>query len=69
MVSKEPVRDPICGIELDPSRAYYTEIGGRTYYFCRPSCKSGFKKAYYEKTKSPAAKDPKASGGGGGSCH
>lgn len=69
LARRELVRDPICGMELDPSVACRTEIGERTYYFCRPSCKASFKRAYYEKTKSPAPKNRKASGGGGGSCH
>lgn len=39
------VMDPVCKMEIDPSRAYYTQIGGKTYYFCRPRCKAEFKSA------------------------
>lgn len=59
-VVKELVKDPVCGIEVDPENAYYTEIGGMKHYFCGPGCKASFKKAYFKTTnKMP----PKAGNG------
>ena len=36
-------RDPVCGMSVDPARAAATLThGGRTYYFCNPSCARRF---------------------------
>ena len=36
-------RDPVCGMEVDSSRAAATlEHAGLTYYFCHPGCKTKF---------------------------
>jgi RND family efflux transporter MFP subunit len=35
--------DPVCGMEVEPSKAKYkSQHGGRTYYFCAESCKKSF---------------------------
>ncbi|MGZ5433277.1 MAG: heavy metal-binding domain-containing protein, partial [Thermoanaerobaculia bacterium] len=35
--------DPVCGMTVDPEHAAGTsELDGRTYYFCNPSCKKRF---------------------------
>ncbi len=37
------VRDPVCGMEIDPATAAASEeYGGRTYYFCSPGCRDTF---------------------------
>ena len=39
----ETVRDPVCGMEIDPEGTdYSTEHDGETYYFCSQSCKESF---------------------------
>ncbi|WP_436930899.1 permease [Halosimplex halobium] len=39
----ETVRDPVCGMEVDPGEADHSvEHDGRTYYFCSQSCKESF---------------------------
>ncbi len=36
-------KDPVCGMEVDPSTAQHTsEYQGQTYYFCSPNCKRTF---------------------------
>ena len=38
--------DPVCGMSVDRASAKHTlEIGGETYYFCCPHCKTSFAKA------------------------
>jgi YHS domain-containing protein len=35
--------DPVCLMDVDPATARWkSEYGGRTYYFCAPSCKKAF---------------------------
>lgn len=39
------VKDPVCGMEIEPATAYgQTEYGGKTYYFCSKHCEDEFKK-------------------------
>ena len=39
----EPVRDPVCGMQITPATAEATaEYEGRTYYFCSVGCKEDF---------------------------
>ena len=39
------VRDPVCGMMVDESKAAATyEYKGTTYYFCAPGCKAAFEK-------------------------
>ena len=39
------VKDPVCGMEIDPNTAAGTsEYKGQTYYFCSPGCKKSFDK-------------------------
>ncbi len=38
-----PVKDPVCGMEVDPSTAANSaEFGGKTYHFCSESCHGKF---------------------------
>jgi YHS domain-containing protein len=42
-VSAEPVKDPVCGMEIDPtSAAGSSEYDGQTHYFCNLDCKQSF---------------------------
>ncbi|MDR7617597.1 MAG: YHS domain-containing protein, partial [Armatimonadota bacterium] len=39
----ERVKDPVCGMEVDPERAAArSEYEGKTYYFCSAHCKASF---------------------------
>ena len=39
------VKDPVCGMEIDPKTAAGTsEYQRQTYYFCSPGCKKSFDK-------------------------
>lgn len=38
------VKDPVCGMEVDPAKAEKLEYQGKTYYFCSKSCKDEFAK-------------------------
>ena len=42
-ISEELVRDPVCGMEIDPGSAAGTsEYAGQTHYFCNLDCKRSF---------------------------
>ncbi|MCS4538772.1 MAG: YHS domain-containing protein [Thaumarchaeota archaeon] len=69
-VMEKMVKDPICGMDVDPNQAYYTEIGGKTHYFCGAGCKADFKKAQNKELySSTPLKVRRSSRGGGGCCH
>lgn len=36
------VKDPICGMTINPNTALNLTIDGKTYYFCSESCKDVF---------------------------
>jgi YHS domain-containing protein len=39
------VKDPVCGMMVDPKTApAKAEYKGQTYYFCAPGCKAAFEK-------------------------
>lgn len=39
------VKDPVCGMMVDPETApAKAEYKGQTYYFCAPGCKVAFEK-------------------------
>ncbi|MBZ0291509.1 MAG: YHS domain-containing protein [Anaerolineae bacterium] len=39
------VKDPVCGMEIDPKEAAgKSEYQGHTYYFCSSDCKKAFDK-------------------------
>ncbi|MCR4406221.1 MAG: YHS domain-containing protein [Anaerolineae bacterium] len=41
----EKVKDPVCGMMIDPKTAAATsEYKGQTYYFCARGCKVAFDK-------------------------
>jgi Cu+-exporting ATPase len=42
MPTTEMARDPICGMMVSKATALKTEVGGRAYYFCSPSCQRTF---------------------------
>ena len=35
-------RDPVCGMVIDEKTGLHSEIGGRTFYFCAPTCMHTF---------------------------
>lgn len=35
-------RDPVCGMAVDEKTALYSKMGGRTFYFCAPTCMHTF---------------------------
>ena len=36
-------RDPVCGMNVEPAKTAATrQLGGKTYYFCAPVCKTTF---------------------------
>jgi P-type Cu+ transporter len=35
-------KDPVCGMVVDEKTALHSEIGGRTFYFCAPTCMHTF---------------------------
>lgn len=38
-------KDPVCGMDVDPSQAAATSVyNGQTYYFCSRGCKVAFDK-------------------------
>lgn len=63
------VKDPVCGMSVDPEHAYYTELDGKKYYFCGAGCKAAFKKVNNKEVYSRPLEVRKASRGGGGCCH
>ena len=38
------VKDVVCGMMVDESKAAKSEYQGKTYYFCCPPCKASFDK-------------------------
>ena len=52
------VRDPVCGMEIDPRRAIEYEYNDKIYHFCSPNCESHFKRDP-ERFKNYDAIDPK----------
>lgn len=40
---KQQVKDPVCGMQIDPNSAFAkVEHGGRTYHFCSQHCLQKF---------------------------
>ena len=37
------VRDPVCGIYIDPSRALSERVGATVHYFCSEDCRQSFR--------------------------
>lgn len=58
------VKDPVCGMSVDPMTAKYSSRhGAHTYFFCNPNCKTKFDKnpaQYVSPHPKPAAPAPKA---------
>ncbi|MHB8605370.1 MAG: YHS domain-containing protein [Thermoplasmatota archaeon] len=41
--SPATVHDPVCGMDIDPTKAAGKSVhGGETYFFCSPGCKTKF---------------------------
>jgi uncharacterized protein len=56
MPSEEQVRDPVCGMTVDPTTASdRVEHAGRTFYFCSAGCRAAFEKEPARYLRAPAA--------------
>jgi YHS domain-containing protein len=42
----EAVKDPVCGMYVNPDTAIRETIDGKTYYFCSESCRKQFVKSH-----------------------
>jgi P-type Cu+ transporter len=43
LFGKKNVKDPVCGMQIDPAKAAGTAThDGRTYHFCSTSCQQKF---------------------------
>jgi P-type Cu+ transporter len=42
--SAQPVRDPVCGMMVDPSSAWRASFDGKAYVFCCDGCRSKFER-------------------------
>ena len=61
-IKEKMERDPVCGMNVDPSKAAAkVEHGGKIYYFCAPGCAKRFQQAP-EKYLQPATKAAVGSG-------
>ena len=36
------LKDPVCGMDVDPSTEHKTDYDGKTYYFCSAHCREAF---------------------------
>ncbi|MHC1725066.1 MAG: efflux RND transporter periplasmic adaptor subunit [Syntrophobacteraceae bacterium] len=58
------VKDPVCGMSVDPHKArasgLTSESGGKTYFFCEPSCKANFEKNLAGKLPGEQAQTPQS---------
>lgn len=54
------VKDPVCGMQIDPKHAAgSSEYQGQTYYFCSGGCKAAFDKEPQKYVQAPtSAGDP-----------
>lgn len=60
------MRDPVCGLEVDPSEAPAKEtFEGRTYFFCTENCRRKFVEAP-ERYIGASSRPGEGSGGNGG---
>jgi len=60
--ANEPVKDPVCGMTVNPEKAAGSvEYGGTTYYFCGKGCVAKFEadpEKYLAPKPAPVEKDP-----------
>lgn len=64
--SSNRVKDPVCGMDVDPKKTSHTfEHAGKTYYFCSPGCRANFVKepAKYLKAATQSSGGPPMSMG------
>ncbi len=59
-VAAEQPKDPVCGMEVDASKAVKTEYKGKTYYFCSDFCKRKFQKEPAKYVKQEDTQKPPA---------
>ena len=51
------IKDPVCGMTVDPATARHAERDGATFYFCGDHCRAKF-------LSTPAGAEPKEKSGG-----
>ena len=44
--SSRTVKDPVCGMYMDPRLAFQTVHQGKTYYFCSETCRKEFNRTH-----------------------
>ncbi len=42
IAAKSPIKDPVCGMAVDPVKALHMDHDGKTYYFCSENCRIAF---------------------------
>lgn len=42
--TKSTVKDPVCGMDVDPNTALHAERDGKTFYFCGQPCLEKFQR-------------------------
>jgi Cu2+-exporting ATPase len=42
VIAQPTFKDPVCGMDVDPSTEYRTDYDGKTYYFCSARCRETF---------------------------
>lgn len=63
MKTATAVKDPVCGMDVDPATAAgHSEHNGQTYYFCGTGCKKKFD-LNPQQYSGPTAKPPKSGKG------
>lgn len=64
---QEPVRDPVCGMQVDPERAAGTRTAtGRTFYLCSKACLEKFDRDPEGYARRAVEHEPAIGGGGEG---
>jgi len=54
--STSEIKDPVCGMTVDPASALHAERDGKTFYFCSEGCQQKF-------LASPAGAKPEGKAG------
>ncbi len=40
--TKTAIKDPVCGMTVDPAKSLHSDRDGKTYYFCSEPCQQQF---------------------------
>jgi YHS domain-containing protein len=58
MPSEDQIRDPVCGMVVDPATALRLQQDEQTYWFCSEGCRDEFQRQPERYRKPPAAPEP-----------